>query len=272
MSYSEMEQNALVRLGELLYRCQRIEWEMKRLLEKICFKREFANVKEIPDSFSADEKWHEDMSTMGNMCKRYLEFLFGDAKEASFTSGKIGLQINFQLDKNLYASRQACLEKLVDVRNKLAHHFGLDYDLKDSKSCEKALDFLKKSDNMITAAENALQSDKNIIHQIARDSAAAMAGLFKEAPKTAPSLSEYIESLGFSKDESFALVKTLETFEAGKWHVCSAFGSQLHQQVKDFQFKGHSVCKQGVFFERIASKGFVGYKKEGGRDLFMRKK
>lgn len=177
MTQSDLTKNIYTRLGELLYRCQRIEWNMKRFLEKICIKQEFESIEAARKASYFEEKWQKNLDTMGGVRSKYLDLLFGDLKEASFTDGKIGMQLNFQLDKKFYPERQKCFDELVDVRNRLAHHLGLEFDLADTNACKTVTKVLDDAETKITLAEKVLKGDIDMVCQLARKSVDAIAGI-----------------------------------------------------------------------------------------------
>ena len=182
MMQSDLAKNICTRLGELLYRCQRIEWNMKRFLEKICIKQEFENIESARKAAAPKEEWQQDFDTMGGVRSRYLDLLFGDGKEATFTDGKIGMQVNFQLDKKLYPQRQKCFDELVGVRNHLAHHLGLEYDLADANACKALIKVLDDADKKIALAEKVLKGDIEMVRQLALKSADAITGIISDKP------------------------------------------------------------------------------------------
>lgn len=168
----------LQKLGDLLFRCQRIEWLLKYMVDKACIKFEFDNPKDFKnDCLTIGEKWQDDLGTLGNLKNRYLEMLYGASREVSDSPTKIRIQIDVNFDPKNRSTRESQLTKLVEERNYLSHRFGLDFDLANEGNLKKAVSRLGISEKIVKDAENGLRSDKTLFETIMKRMGTALNGM-----------------------------------------------------------------------------------------------
>lgn len=146
----ETEKDALTvhqRLGNLTYRCQRIEWLLKWFLDH-------ASNKSTTDS-------NDSLETI---VTAYLDSYYSvnrvDSK-ASFNKG-----LTRSLREKIRNDHNELYQNFIDSRNWLIHSFGLEYDLTSQEACAKALDKLKEINAVIKATEISIEADCHLFKKI----------------------------------------------------------------------------------------------------------
>lgn len=144
-------------LGELLHLCQRIEWTMKYMVEQACLETEFKSLEELKQPKPLEFRWQDNKDCLGGVVHEYLDKYYGmpvdDLTDGEFI--KIQSKINF-VDANNpegtrenYERRKTELKELVEVRNFLAHRFGLEFHLQNEENCNEAMNYLLKAKEII---------------------------------------------------------------------------------------------------------------------------
>lgn len=144
-------------LGELLHLCQRIEWTMKYMVEQACLEMEFKSLEELKQPKPLEFHWQDNKNCLGGVVHEYLDKYYGMPVD-DFTDGefvKVQSKFNFvdannpELTKENYERREAELKELVEVRNFLAHRFGLEFHLQNEENCNEAMNYLQKAKEII---------------------------------------------------------------------------------------------------------------------------
>jgi len=155
MSFSSKDIYLL--LGELLHLCQRIEWTMKYMVEQACLEMEFKSLEELKQPKPLEFHWQDNRDCLGGVVHEYLDKYYGMPVD-DFTDGefvKVQTKINFvdennpELTKENYERREAELKELVEVRNFLAHRFGLVYHLQNEDNSREAMEYLQQAKETI---------------------------------------------------------------------------------------------------------------------------
>lgn len=146
------------KLGAILFRCQRIEWIMKYMVEQAEGSVEAKTFEELQSLKPKEPKWMDNKDTLGGLIAKYLDKFYGEPRDDKEPETEcIRFDYSFSLngdeddtvrEKNR-KERTEALEKLKSCRNNLAHHFGLNYTLQDAESCQKALEFLSEAKSIV---------------------------------------------------------------------------------------------------------------------------
>lgn len=165
------------KLGSILFRCQRIEWTMKYMVEQAEGSVEAKTFEELQNLKPKEPKWMDNKDTLGGLMAKYLDKFYGEPRDAKEPkTGSIRFEYSFSLnsdddvavrEKNRQKRTEA-LEKLKLYRNNLAHHFGLNYSLQDSESCQKALEFLSEAKNIVDNEFDTIKFEYDCLQKMGR--------------------------------------------------------------------------------------------------------
>ncbi len=155
MSFSSKDIYLL--LGEFLHLCQRIEWTMKYMVEQACLETEFKSLEELKQPKPLEFHWQDNKDCLGGVVHEYLDKYYGmpvdDLTDGEFI--KFQSKFNFvdaenpEQTRENYERREAELMELVEVRNFLAHRFGLEFHLQNEENCNEAMNYLLKAKEII---------------------------------------------------------------------------------------------------------------------------
>lgn len=260
-------------LGSLVYRCQRIEWILKYLVDKAFFKKEFNNINDVKAYMPNKDKWLDDAGTLGALKNRYLELFNDGVKESSFSEGKIGVQFNILFDDSKKKIRMEVLDKLVEERNYLSHRFGLDFNL-DDKSCHVvARNRLLQAEEIISKAEIALREDYTLFNRLVSSlNPTEMAKMLRQLLNSSPkrkSLDEVMGDCGFIPIYAKTMKECLNSFKNKGWIASSIVASFMKKKHDDFSYKTTTCKKQSDFLKKLEESGVLKTKKEGDVEFFQ---
>ena len=232
-------------LGELQFRCQRIEWQMRRLVDRDAGAPETAGgIPEAPGragSFAA-------------LKQAFLDVMYGPKMEKNAEAGA----------RNR-ARRGKSLDAFVSKRNYLSHYFAFEFDLSGEESCKKALSrlekirkIIEKTERDLTAdRENLMESRKSLTQMINPSEFVALLEERVVQFNSNREVADVLSNHGFSESEILVIVDILLSYEKGSWIVSSSFGQRLAKRIPGFRFSDHQVASQGKLFELLAQKKYI---------------
>lgn len=237
-----MKSQVYTLLGELQFRCQRVEWQMRRLVDRDASDSEIAG------------KSAGKVGSFANFKQTFLDLMYGPKVEK-----------NTEVGERNRARRSKSLDSFVSKRNYLSHYFAFEFDLASDDSCKKALTRLKKIQKVIEKAENDLVADKETLQRSRKSltqilNPSDFLAVLEERVVQFNSNREvavYLKSLGFSDDEILVIVDILLSYEKGMWVVSSSFGQRLSKRIPGFKFSEHQVNSQGKLFDLLAQKNYL---------------
>ncbi len=232
-------------LGELLYRCQRIEWQMKRFVDKGGVESD-----EGSDVIDASVK----SSSIASIKKSFLDALYGEHMGGSA-----------EQRERLRKSRSKSLDALISKRNYMSYFFAFEFDLATDDSCKRAMKRLQKIQKLVEKAENDLKADRENLQQSRKtltqvlNPSEFMAILEERVVQfnSNREVAAFLSGLGFNEEEILAVVDILLSYEKGSWVVSSSFGQRLSKRIPGFKFPKGSVKSQGSLFELLEQKKYI---------------
>lgn len=165
------------KLGSILFRCQRIEWIMKYMVEQAEGSVEAKTFEELQNLKPKEPKWMDNKDTLGVLIAKYLDKFYGEPREDEDSETEyIRFDHSFSLNGDDDATvreknrkeRTEALEKLKSCRNNLAHHFGLNYTLQDAESCQKALEFLSEAKTIVDKEFSTIKFEYDCLQKMGR--------------------------------------------------------------------------------------------------------
>lgn len=240
--FSFMKSQVYNLLGELQFRCQRIEWQMRRLVDRDASDSEIAG------------KSAGKVGSFANFKQTFLDLVYGPKVEK-----------NVEIGERNRARRSKSLDAFVSKRNYLSHYFAFEFDLASDESCKKALTRLKKIQKVIEKTENDLVADKETLQRSRKSltqilNPSDFLAVLEERVVQFNSNREvaaYLTSLGFTDSEVLVFVDILLSYEKGAWVVSSSFGQRLTKRIPGFKFSDHQVNSQGKLFDLLAQKHYI---------------
>ncbi len=240
--FCNMKSQVYTLLGELQFRCQRIEWQMRRLVDKDASDSEIAG------------KSAGKVGSFASFKQTYLDLVYGPKVEK-----------NLEVGERNRARRSKSLDAFVSKRNYLSHYFAFEYDLASDDSCKKALARLKKVQKVVEKAENDVAADKETLQRSRKSitqilNPSDFLAVLEERVVQFNSNREvavFLSSLGFSEQEILVIVDILLSYEKGSWVVSSSFGQRLTRRLPGFKFADHQVNSQGKLFDLLAQKNYI---------------
>lgn len=241
-----MKSQVYTLLGELQFRCQRIEFQMRHLVDRD------ASDSEISGKSSG--KSAEKASSFAALKQVYLDVMYGPKIEK-----------NVEVGERNRARRSKSLDAFVSKRNYLSHYFAFEFDLTSDDSCKKALARLKKIQKVIEKTENDVVADREILQRSRKNltkflNPSEFMAILEERVVQFNSNREVaavLSAAGFNEEEILAIVDILLSYEKGSWVVSSSFGQRLAKRIPGFKFSDHQVNSQGKLFDLLASKNFI---------------
>ncbi|MCQ2098230.1 MAG: hypothetical protein MJY87_09870 [Fibrobacter sp.] len=233
-------------LGELQFRCQRIEFQMRHLVDRDASESEIAG--------KSSGKSGERGNSFAVLKQAFLDMIYGPKVEK-----------NAEVGERNRARRSKSLDAFVSKRNYLSHYFAFEFDLADHDSCRKALTRLKKIQKVIEKTESDLVADRENLQQSRKNltqilNPSDFLAVLEERVVQFNSNREvalFLSSLGFTDAEILVIVDILLSYEKGSWIVSSSFGQRLSRRIPGFKFDHHQVNSQGKLFEMLASRKYI---------------
>lgn len=169
-------------LGQMLHLCQRIEWTMKFMVEQACRNVEIKSKEALKQPIPLDFHWQNNKDCLGSVVHDYLNKYYdmpvNDFTDADFI--KMQFKFNFvdsdkpELTKEHFEKREAELKELVEVRNFLAHRFGLEFHLQTEENCNDAMVYLQKAKEIIIKHAKIIDNERERLVSMMQTSASIM--------------------------------------------------------------------------------------------------
>lgn len=233
-------------LGELQFRCQRIEFQMRHLVDRDASDSEIAG--------RSSGKSSEKSNSFASLKQVFLDVMYGPKVEK-----------NAEVGERNRSRRSKALDAFVSKRNYLSHYFAFEFDLSNEDSCKKALARLKKIQKVVEKTEGDLTADREILQRSRKNltkllNPSEFMALLSERViqfNSNREVAELLSSHGFSEQEILVMVDILLSYEKGCWIVSSSFGQRLVKRLPGFKFSDHKINSQGKFFDLLAEKKFI---------------